>query len=313
MRAQFGAFEQYAIAEADVPENEINGSGGTAAPLIWLPMRIDISHGALQERDALEVVSVTGKLATSSGFSFSSQPVSIDTILSKKYSRLHSHPVYLEFPQDTPRLAELERLRAGGDLKLRFDAVLHLNKLYSLDEKLAGPVAKPVWGYVSSHRLHLQAELTVPRDAWVTRVLTNVGYGSVLTVEFPAVPVQGCEKLSHSFQALHQAQELHKLGRFDDAVGKCRVALDPFFDWIEKAGEDGVVRRVPILKRSWETQLGQATYVWLNDATRAIKEAANPTHHRVAPHYDQLESQMVFAITTALVSYAARNVQMADG
>lgn len=312
MRAHFGGFEQYAIAEADVPENEINGSGGTAAPLIWLPMRIDISHRELQERDALEIVSVSGKLTTSNGFSLSSHPVFIETILTRKFSRLHNHPVYLEFPQDKPRLDELERLRAGGNLKLRLDAVLHVKSLFALGEKLAGPVSRPVWGYVSSHRLHLQTELTVPREAWTARVLPNVGYGSVLTVEFPAIPVQGSEKLSHSFQALHQAQELHKLGHFDDAVGKCRVALDPFFDWIEKAGDDGVVRRIPILKRSWETQLGQATYAWLNDATRAIKEAANPTHHQVAPHYDQLESQMVFAITAALVSYAARNVQVGD-
>jgi len=113
--------------------------------------------------------------------------------------------------------------------------------------------------------------------------------------------------MDHAFKALQQAQELHKIGLYDEAVGKCRVALDKFFEHEEKTGDDNKIRRVPILAKSWEKKLGKCTYDWLNNSLAVLKEAANKSHHSPNAHYDQFDSQMIIAITTTLVAYAARN------
>jgi hypothetical protein len=98
-------------------------------------------------------------------------------------------------------------------------------------------------------------------------------------------------------------------------VAKCRVALDPFFELekkVETIGGEQTVSRVPVLRRSCETRLGQATYVWLSSALRAIKEAANPVHHSPSAHYDQLESQLILTNTTAFVAYVARTMDTGE-
>jgi hypothetical protein len=118
--------------------------------------------------------------------------------------------------------------------------------------------------------------------------------------------LESFQELQPSYKALQQAQERHKIGLYDDAVAKCRVALDPFFEMVEKADEKGVVRRVPELQRSWQSKLGEATYRWLNDTFGAIREAANPTHHSPSIHYDQMESLMILSITAAVLSYVAK-------
>lgn len=137
--------------------------------------------------------------------------------------------------------------------------------------------------------------------------MPQIGYGAVQVIELPAVPLMAVENYKEAFQALRQAQEHHKQGLYNEAAGLCRVALERFFDYPEVTGADKLTRRVPTLKKSWETKLGQATYDWLNGSLGAIKQAANPPHHKPGPHYDQLEAQILIAITVAVVAYAAKH------
>ena len=58
----------------------------------------------------------------------------------------------------------------------------------------------------------------------------------------PAIPLSACAAFAHAFQALKQGQELHLLGLYDDAVGKCRVALETLLDSDSSSGADGVKR-----------------------------------------------------------------------
>jgi len=154
--------------------------------------------------------------------------------------------------------------------------------------------------------------VTVTRDVWTSRVLPQVGYGVVHVLEFPATPLEACASMDHAFKALKQAQELHKIGLYDEGVGKCRVALEKFFEYEDKTGGDGKTRRTPVFVKSWETKLGKSTYDWLNGSLGAIKDAANRTHHSPNIHYSQFDSQMIIAITTAVVAYAARTLDVED-
>lgn len=315
MRAQFSSFEQYSIASADIDPTHVSGCGGAVAPVIVLPVNLDINCAQLAQPDGLRLVSFLGKLLAENNLFALSQEVPIGTILHQHYNHLQNELIYLEFPMDIARISAIERIRNGGEIKFRLDGVLTIERLHALVNAV-GSFQKPtVWGHVREVRLTLQADLSIPRDAWISRVLPQVGYGVIQVLEFPAAPLEACASLHHAFTALQQAQELQKIGQYDDAVGKCRVALDRFFEYEEKSesSEDDkppILRRIPRLKRAWETELGAATYAWLDASIGAIKKAANRPHHSPMPHYSQFDSQMILAITTSIIAYVARTVDL---
>ena len=312
MRAQFSSLGLHKIAEAHIDEGQVHGRGGAVAPLLAVPLRLDLSHGPLGPREGVQFVSMHGRIWIEGTLLSNSQHESINITLQKRFSQLKDRLHYLEFPLDMNRVEALERKRNGGELKLRLEVNLLTNRLFALND-IQDPrkLAQAVWGHVEAQSLVLQAELSIPRDAWISRVLPQVGYGVVHILEFPAAPLEACASSAHAFEALKQALEFHKTGLYDDAVGKCRVALDQFFEYEEKPdgskdADKVVLRRIPKLKKDWKTVLGGATYVWLEDAMRAIKGASNRAHHSPNAHYCQADSQMIIAITTALVAYAAR-------
>ena len=153
-------------------------------------------------------------------------------------------------------------------------------------------------------------EFIIPGSLWIKSVLAQTGHGIIHVVELPAVPVAACQTLQHSYDALVQAQSRHALGLYDDAVAKCRIALDRFFEHVPVDPKHKDSRRIPVLKKVWQAKLGEATYDWLNRTLGAIKDAANPTAHSPNPHFDQFESQMLMAITTTLIAYAARTEEV---
>jgi len=315
MHADFASFGQYRIAQLEVPETQVVGTGGATAPRLDIQIRLNVSHQGIQPQEGLELVSVAGKLFANNAWISSCAQIPLGRILQQKFPRIQDELLYLEFPLDQVRVSALERLRNGGEMKLRLDATLTIRQLFALGQSPQGVPPNPIWGHTVIQHLHCQADLPITRDTWVTRVLPNVGFGVVHTLEFPAVPIESCAKLTHSFEALRKAQELHKIGLYDDAVAKCRVALDQFFEMekkVETTGGEQIISRVPVLRRSWETRLGQATYVWLSSALRVIKEAANPVHHSPSAHYDQLESQLILANTTAFVAYVARTMDTGE-
>lgn len=212
-----------------------------------------------------------------------------------------SHTLDLDFPVNSQQVVALERARNGGAVKLDLWIKLHYE-----EQRPAKILGAEVWELNTLAFTQLQQEIVISQSDWIAHVLPGVGYGKVHVVEFPAVSLEACAALDHSFRSLRQAEEKHRLGFYDDAVGKCRVALDKFFDYMSVDPSHPESRKIPVLKSSWETKLGKATYTWLNNTLGAVKDASNQTHHSPNAHFDQLESQMIIAITTAVVAYVAR-------
>ncbi|AOS46425.1 hypothetical protein Verru16b_03531 [Lacunisphaera limnophila] len=265
----------------------------------------------MQAQEGILFKRLVAKLGMAQSQPFSSARAELNRLITPQFHTT-TERVYLEFPLDHARLTGLEKVRSGKDLKFLLDATLVADQLHLLNNH-QGPMDPHIWGFRQRHVLYLQQEITISRDAWITRVLPQTGYGSVHVLEFPAIPIENTETLKHSYDALVQAQERHRLGMYDDSVGKCRVALEPFVTLIEEDDGKGGKKKVPKLKPSWQTKLGQATYQWLNDSFNAVRYAGNPNHHSPNAHYDQLESQMILAVTTALVSYALRTLGAEDG
>jgi hypothetical protein len=309
MHVSFSSLGMYNVVEADINPDEINGVGGYSSPQIWLPIRIHVSHRAIKSHEGFEFISLAGQIHLEGRPFARSSPVPVGFTIQPRFSELKSQYHCLEFPVDHSRVAALEKVRAGGDLKLRLDAALEVVQLHALNQSSPGQVVDTVWGQVQRHRLHLNADLVIPRAAWIERVLPNIGFGVVHLVELPAVSIEGNSYLTHAFEALRQAQELHRSGHYPESVGKCRVALEEFFEYPAVTDGAGITRNVPILKSSWETRLGKATYDWLNQSLAALKAGTNKPHHLASATYNQFDSLMIQMVTTAVVSYAAKHLE----
>lgn len=305
MRTSFSGQERYQVATFEITESEVNGNGGSHAPVLLLPVRVDYHIHPENERIGMRFIALQGQIDVEHRPFAVAPAVSVNVVLRSDFKALSDQLHYLTFPLDPGRIAFLERVRDGGNLKMVVRVALTIEKLVALHEP---PVPHDaVWGTTYRNEVHASQEITIPASAWTSRVLPQVGYGAVHVIELPAIPLNTVENFKDAFQALRQAQHHHRSGLYDAAAAACRVALERFFDYPEVTGPDKLTRRVPTLKKSWETKLGKATYDWLNSSLGAIKQASNPPHHAPGPHYDQLESQILIAVTVGVVAYAAKH------
>lgn len=311
MNTQFNGIRYQGLAEAQIDVTNIGGAGSAASPQIWVPIFLTVPSPKTRGLEAIEVVSLSGRLSAENKQISISAQVEIGQIVEAE-ANWYKHIMHnLEFSVCSAQIAALESHRNGGNLKLRMDAVLCIRVLRALSPRNSSQkTAEQVWGLVRPDALRLQTDLTISRDVWISRVLPAVNYGVVHVLELPAVPIEACAAWEDAFKALQQAQELHKIGLYDNAAGKCRVALEKFFDYEERTDTDGKTICVPVPKKSWEVKVGKATYDWLTATFRALKGASNLSHHSPAEHFSQADSQMLLAVTTALVAYVARTFKV---
>jgi len=207
----------------------------------------------------------------------------------------------IEIPLDVRSIEWIELQRAGKS----FEATLKINLQVQIFGSNTHTANFPC-GLLDVSNVQGEISFIVPDTHWRERVLPGLGYGKVMIVELPAVSLESCSALGHSFKALENAQRQFSLGLYDESAGSCRVAFDQFFEQVDKG--DGSNKTVPKLKKSWETTLGAATYQWLNTALGTIKDATNKPHHSPHNHFDRLGAQMLLTITTTLISYAAQQL-----
>ena len=299
----------YPIPAATIDETQISGMGGAFAPSLMLPIHLDGRFAAIGAKEAIRFERMRGALTLPSGEEITLRDAHVGLFVSPAYAS-SDHVVHLQFPLDAGRIEALEKCRNGGDVKLRLLLRMDAEQMHAVAEIPASAPypATPVWGYVQTHRLELSEDITISRSTWIDRVHQQIGRGTIHLIELPAVPIEQTEAIGKAFAALKQAQSHHRMGNYDDAVGKCRIAMESLWEMVDGPEKDseGRPKRIPKLKSSWESKLGKATYEWLNASITAMKQAANPTAHNPDPHYDQFQSQMIQAIVTTLVSYAAR-------
>lgn len=228
-----------------------------------------------------------------------SQPAFLNVqVQSKKVHR--DEMVVVEIPLDHRRLALINRLRKGGDVKLRLDLELLADELTEIR------LQPSHWAFLARHRFESQLHIHISRSDWLQQILPGMEFENTHIIELPAIPINRCHALKSSFNALQQAQKLENQGFYDEAVAKCRIALEPFFETVDKPDSKGTVRKVPVLKAVWQSRLGQRTYDWLNSSLVTIKQATNQSHHLSSTSYDQQEAQMLLIVTTALLAYVAK-------
>lgn len=295
--------------EASINPSSIQGVGGAIWPRLMLQATLHIneeSNGFWCDRtQAVAFGMLTGELVVGSETIAYIKPISINRRRPGKLGHPIDEHVLIEIELDTRRIEWLEQQHAGKSFEARLRVSLQVQVFGSPNDSPNFP-----FGLIEASAIYGEIPFTCPDSQWREKVLPGLGYGKVITIELPAVGLDACKELTHSFLALEKAQKHFKLGHYDDAVGACRVALDPFFELIEKDDEPG--KRIPKLKKSWESILGEATYRWLETALGAIKTAANKPHHSPNSHFDRFGAQMLLMVTTTLVAYAARQQKSDD-
>jgi hypothetical protein len=307
-RHSFSSVQSFTAVDCTIEENQIIGTGRAELPILAFPLKFHVTYPFKKAGFGFELRELRCRVSPNDGAYLAwTMPIPIQkALVTGEFRELKEHSIHVEIPLDRIRLATLERERKGGDLRLRLDFELFADELFEVSRAPVG-YPSPVWGIKDHHCLYLKAPVVIPRSAWVQNVLPQTGYGKILIIELPAVPIEKCAGLKAACDALLQAQELYKNGFYHDAVGKCRLALDPFFVTVQKKLLKGEKRGVPVLKPSWEARLGKATYTWLNEAFLALKKPTNEPHHPSnSPQFDQLDAQMLLAVTTAVVAYAVQ-------
>jgi len=293
--------------EAQIDGSKIQAVGGIEYPRLIVPLHVTVKGIDPKHRDEIysaQLGAVQGELVING--------LKISDSLLRHLDRLvyefdQDEYMSLEFPLDARRLEWIERQRQGslqGSVRVSISSLV-LGQQRGRDDQYKPPVA-----FRDAVANCGDAPFTVPDTQWREQVLPGLGYGKVIAIELPAVPIDSFQKLEQSFKAMSQAQKLFQIGHYDDAVGKCRTALEQFFESVEVENGDGPKKKIPILRKSWETRLGQATYIWLNESLGQIKDAANKPHHSPNDHFDRLAAQMLIMITTALISYAANTADV---
>lgn len=260
MNSQSFTVNSRVIAELSFNETQVTGFGGAYCPRLIVIGKLTYSSMDIPTEDHLfdEINATLSVLGGPARFA-DALPCKLSRIRRGHWDFIGNDQVHLEFPVDQARLALLEARRDGGDLHLHLVVKLTVQKFGRIPEHTESN--RPAfWGLTDQHESTVEFNLKIPRSVWLERVLPQTGYGVVHVLEFPAAPLESCQSLRHSFDALKQAQERLKLGQYDDAVAKCRIALDPFFEHVEQKNEQGETKKIPVLKRTWETRLGAATY-----------------------------------------------------
>lgn len=292
--------------EASIKPENVSGQGAGILPRLNFQVRLVIAEekgrGQQQPVQAWSFGALSGELIVGSEKVADIRPYSIDRRMLGAQNYPNEEYLNIEIPLDARRIEWLELKRAGKSFEAKLRISLQVQSFGHNQH-----TANFACGLLEVSTIQGEIPFTVPDTHWRERVLPGLGYGKLMIVELPAVSLEVCKALDHSYKALEKAQKRFALGLYDETVGSCRVALDQFFEQVDKG--DGSGKTIPKLKKSWESRLGEATYQWLNSSLGAIKADANKPHHSPNNHFDRLEAQMLMMITTALISYAATQIE----
>lgn len=296
----------YMAAEVVIDAGAVYGSGSSAYSV--LIVRLDLTLRAPPDRPSwLCFKSIGGRLSPfDSVYIADCRPAHLLENIAPGVQSA-GRQVYLEIPLDQRKLSTIESWRQGNDCKLRLDLELFVDEMRQVGGHEFHGRTIPYLALMESRRLQRSYEFVVNKSHWGERVLPGLGFGKTHIIELPTTPLESVARFAKAFSALQQAQIFHREGRYGETAGKVRLALEQLTEPEEYTDEKGVRRTRPVLKRAWQTRLGEATYTWINESIKTLKRPANDAVHGSRDNFSQFEAQMLITVATTVIAYAAQH------
>jgi hypothetical protein len=201
---------------------------------------------------------------------------------------------YLEL--DRVRLEAIERLRSGGDLWFRA-------RWFGVIEGVHGPASLQDSGNV---------ELHANQSTWLA-TLRDMEYRASMLFEIPIPDESDNPALKEAINYLRAAEQDHRVGRSDDAIGDCRKALEALSEAVFEADEVRKARQM-YLQSPKDTSAGEdggtRKSMTVDQRFLAVYEALRHVTN-LAPHaspsgpgyrFERKDAAVVIAVTSILIS-----------
>jgi len=291
----------FIIVRMEIEPATLIGIGGPEYPRLLVPLKISLNPYAqhANQKDDLLILGLRGELALE-------LQQKISDSVSRPFVRLvREFPseawAHLEFPLASQVLERIEETRQG-DLRFRCDFQLEVTTFGTL--RFGGNPDKALPSLPDIHALTTDCVIEVPQSVWIEKVLPGLGYGKVYWIELPAISLEACAELDHSFKALQQAERRFKFGDYDEAVAHCRKALEPIRRELQKLK----TKSGDALAPDYAEKIGNSTVTWLTEVLGKTYGVANtPAHSPQTGHFNRLDAQMLLTITASVIAFLARS------
>jgi hypothetical protein len=294
-------YESNIVGEVSFNPQNVRGSGGAYSPRLHFPCAFKFK--VYGETDLI-FTTLASNMTIGGEKLCDSILHTFNRVVRPQYGEQADMPV-LEFALNPSVIERIEQ-RRRKDVEMQLELKLGV---LAFGPPIAFPPKPDAPSRISNGgTIQIQYSLTIPQSIWISNVLPGLGYGLIRLVELPLITATSSEAFKKSFTALDQAHHQLKLGYYDEAAGKCRIALEPFWEMVEET-KGGKTRDIPRLRKSWEKAIGKPTYDWLQKVLGEIKRATNRSHHSTQAHFDRLGAEMLITVTTVVVGYAARELE----
>lgn len=226
---------------------------------------------------------------------FQSDPLLYE--LSRKY-QLKDRYFMIEIPVNHHQLSQIEEERKG-DLE---------GEMYDLGMLILKEKNLP---FAFEHLRSLK--FTIPRSHWVKDILPALGYGKFKLIEVPIPEKAIPEIFKKALEELEQAQNHYNNGEYDEAVFRCRNAIQQIPDTLPRSSNEEEKPSVPTkvkerLKQYFpEKILSNSKREALSRMIIGIWNLTSIPHHPSPPKYfNRYDAETVIGITTFLLSYVGR-------
>ncbi len=279
--------------------DKISGVGGPEYPRLIIPveftLRPDEDRGKLKAYSLLWLQSSLHIENMKIGEGFSGP------IAEYSWPDVRPRQVTIEIPLDLYRLEKIEE-RRRDDIQFQLSGSALVAEHPSVPK--AGPNERQEYRRDVEEHTKGQFDITfsIPQSHWVYKILPGLGYGKVRLIEVPIPEKIVPDTLKNAEEELVQAQSYFMQGDYDKAVEHCRNALEPL-----KNRLPGIKTLLTNSKYEWITEVGQATYDWIDTIYKKTRDLSSIPHHPPSVgHFSRFEVQAILMVTIALLSYSGK-------
>lgn len=286
----------------------VTGMGGPASPKLLVPFKTSL-HPLGKAGASYTVLSADGTLYIGTAVAEGHCDIRVVNVRTYDYEAVFN----AHFPLDRMQLEQIEKVRAGGDVKARCD--LRFTVALSQDLEVGKPEGPQP--FVTGHETAIvQLEFTIPHSTWTSKVLAGLGYGRIQLLEVPVPANHAPEVFAGAVSELRQAHDYYLDADYEKVMSHCRKSLEAILDVLkpELTGLDKPgfgTKMMKALEQHLAAQLSESKRASLHKTATAMWDLTSiSTHHLGGPEYfDRADAEATMLHCSALLAHIGRAIE----